>query len=196
MEIIIATENNHKVDEIKKILNLKNIKFLSLADLPEKIKIIENGKTFAENAAKKAKSVADKFGLMAIADDSGLCVDALNGMPGVKSKRLVKAPATSDKLCKKLLMLLRNINETERSARFVCAVAISRPQKKSVIIEKECKGKIIHGMLGRHGFGFDPIFVPIGYKKTFAQMSSKEKNRASHRGKAFRKARKYLLELA
>lgn len=194
-KIVLATSNQDKVREIKKILNLKTIEILSLADFSQKIKIIEDRRTFKENAVKKAKAVLKKFGLTAIADDSGLCVDALHKRPGVKSARFVRPPATSQKLCKKLLRVMKNVPDNKRGAYFVCAVAIAQPGRKIKSIEGKVKGSIIKQLKGTCGFGYDSVFVPCGSKKTFAQISTAQKNRISHRGIAFRKTRAYLTSI-
>ncbi len=166
---------------------MKNLQLLSLDDFSKKFNVIENGKTFKENALKKARITAKKLGVTAIADDSGLCVDYLKGSPGVKSARFVKPPATSEKLCTKLLKVLKNIPSSKRKARFVCCVAIVTPEGKSKTFTGICKGKITDKMSGGQGFGYDPVFIPDGYKKTFAEMSGKQKNAISHRGAAFAK---------
>ena len=164
-----------------------------LNDNDKKIRVTENGRTFKENAVKKAKAVLKKFGFTAIADDSGLCVDALHKRPGVKSARFVRPPITPEKLCKKLLRVMNNVPDKKRSAYFVCAVAIAGPEGKIKIIEGKIKGMIIKQIKGTCGFGYDSVFVPCGYNKTFAQMSIAQKNKISHRGIAFRKTRKYLV---
>ncbi len=189
MKIILATNNQNKVVEIKKILNIRGLKILSLTDFPQKIKILENGATFEKNSSKKAVGVSQKFNMIAVADDSGLCVDALGGAPGVKSARFVPPPATTQRLCKKLLSKLKNVPEGRRGAFFVCAVAIAFPSGRVKVVEGRCNGTIAFEMKGEEGFGYDPVFIPSGFDKTFAEMTLKEKNRLSHRGRAFAKAK-------
>ncbi|MFA5097181.1 MAG: RdgB/HAM1 family non-canonical purine NTP pyrophosphatase [Candidatus Margulisiibacteriota bacterium] len=195
MQIVLATSNKDKVREIGKILDIKGLKIASLSDFPKKIKVSENGRTFKENAVKKARAVEKELGLVSIADDSGLCVNALNKKPGVRSARFVAPPATPKRLCEKLLRVMKGFPEGKRTACFVCAVAIARPGKKIKTIEGKVKGSIICQLKGKRGFGYDPVFVPFGTHKTFAQISTAQKNRISHRGIAFRRTRKYLLSI-
>lgn len=183
-QFILATQNKHKVKEISKILG---IKLLSLLDFDNPLRIIENAKTFEGNAIKKAKTVAKKFQLPAIADDSGLVVDCLGGAPGVKSARYAGPNPTKEKLCKKLLKEIARVKKSRPKAKFVCCVAIVWPNGKTKVVRGEVHGHIIDKMRGKNGFGYDPVFVPRGYKKTFAEMKSSFKNRISHRGRAFRK---------
>lgn len=180
-EILVATTNKHKLREIQHILKLP----VTGCQLPVK----ESGKTFEENAIKKAKAVAERYGQIAIADDSGLMVDCLGGKPGVKSARFAYPP-TSKNLCDKLLRAMRKCKR--RSAKFVCVIAIAYPSGKSKIVKGVCRGKIIPEMRGKYGFGYDPIFVPAGYKKTFAEMKPAMKNRISHRARALMRARQDL----
>ncbi len=192
MKIILATHNEHKIKEIRKILKNKGLKILSLTDFSQKIRFIENGKTFEENAIIKAKKVAKELNMTAVADDSGLCVDALNGKPGVKSARFVRPPATNTKLCHKLLKVMKGFPHGKRSAHFVCAVAIAWPDGKIRAVEGIVSGDIIDEMKGSCGFGYDSVFVPSGFDITFAQMTQRQKNSLSHRGRAFKKAKKLL----
>jgi XTP/dITP diphosphohydrolase len=149
------------------------------------MKVKETGKTFEENAVKKAKAVSRADGGIAIADDSGLEVKCLNGRPGVRSARFAGPKPTSQKLCKKLLKVMKNCKD--RSAQFVCVIAVVYPDGRTKTIRGVCKGKIIDEMRGKNGFGYDPVFVPRGYRKTFAEMKPSMKNKLSHRGKALRK---------
>jgi non-canonical purine NTP pyrophosphatase (RdgB/HAM1 family) len=177
-QVLVATTNKHKLREIRHILRSR------VAGRESRVK--ETGKTFEENAIKKAKAVAKKFGQIAIADDSGLMVDCLGGKPGVKSARFA-APPTPENLCIKLLKVMRNAKCVMRRAKFVCVIAIVYPFGKAKTVKGVCRGKIIHEMRGKHGFGYDPVFVPNGYKKTFAEMKPSMKNRISHRARALRK---------
>ena len=195
MQIVLATSNKDKVREIGKILDIKGLKIASLSDFPKKIKVSENGRTFKENAVKKARAVEKELGLVSIADDSGLCVNALNKKPGVRSARFVAPPATPKRLCEKLLRVMKGFPEGKRTAYFVCAVAIARPGKKIKTIEGKVKGSIICQLKGKRGFGYDPVFVPFGTHKTFAQISTAQKKRISNRGIDFRRTRKYLLSI-
>ena len=195
-EILLATNNKHKVGEIKKILNIKGLKLLSLSDFPDRFSVKENGNTFKANALKKALSAAKKFKIPCLSDDSGLCVNALSGRPGVKSARFVKPPVTPERLCEKLLLKMKNVPARKRGARFVCCVALAYPSGKTVTVEGDCPGTIGPEMKGSKGFGYDPVFIPKGMDKTFAQISGEQKNLLSHRGKAFRKIKKEILKNA
>ncbi|KAF0134744.1 MAG: ribonuclease PH [Candidatus Saganbacteria bacterium] len=173
MNILLATSNKHKLEEIRHILKV-SIEGCSL-------NVKEDGTTFEENAVKKAKTVSKKFKCIAIADDSGLMVDSLNGAPGVKSARYA-SPPTPENLCGKLLNALKD--SKNRKAKFVSVIAIAYPDGKTKTFRGEVKGNIIKEMRGEHGFGYDPVFVPIGYKKTFAEMKPAFKNKISHRHEA------------
>jgi XTP/dITP diphosphohydrolase len=177
MEIIVATSNKHKLQEIRRILQSP------VASRQSPVK--ESGRTFEANAIKKVKAIKLKPGQVAIADDSGLMVDCLGGRPGVRSARFA-SPSTSYNLCSKLLRVMRH-RSAKRTASFVCVIAIAYPSGKVKVVKGICRGKIIHEMRGRHGFGYDPVFVPSGYNKTFAEMSSAQKNRISHRAQALKK---------
>jgi XTP/dITP diphosphohydrolase len=187
--LIVATKNKGKVREIKHVLKPLKFRILSLLDLPELHDIKETGKSFEENAVKKARTISKKLNALVLADDSGLQVKALNGKPGVKSARYAGPNPTTNKLCRKLLKEMKG--EKDRRARFVCVIAIADP-KKVRTIKGVCRGKIILKMKGDQGFGYDPIFVPEGFNKTFAQMPLNTKNKISHRGKALQKAKAYL----
>jgi len=195
-EILLATNNKHKVGEIKKLLNIKGLRLLSLSDFPEKFSVKEDGITFKQNALKKALSAAKKFKIPCLSDDSGLCVRALSGKPGVKSARFVRPPVTAQRLCEKLLLKMKNVPARKRGAKFVCCVALAHPSGKTVTVEADCPGTIGFEMRGSQGFGYDPVFIPKSMDKTFAQISRGQKNLLSHRGKAFRKIKKEILKNA
>lgn len=182
-EIIVATTNPHKLGEIGQILKGAMVKALGT-------KVRENGKTFEENAIKKAKALKLKPNQIAIADDSGLMVNCLNGKPGIQSARFADPP-TVHNLCIKLLNVMRWCRG-KRRAKFVCVIAIAYPSGKVETVKGICRGKIIDGMKGTHGFGYDPVFVPDGYKKTFAEMKPGFKNKISHRARALRKLKKII----
>jgi len=190
--LIIATRNKGKVREIRHVLKPLKLNILSLLDLPKAPDIKENGKTFEVNAVKKATAIVRKFDSLVLADDSGLEVKTLRGQPGIRSARYAGPNPTSEKLCKKLLRAMKS--KKDRKARFVCVMAIASPKKKKVV-KGICKGKIAYKMKGTHGFGYDPVFIPQGYSRTFAQMPLKLKNRISHRGKALKKAKAYLARI-
>ncbi len=170
--LLVATSNKHKLQEINHILKSFEVKGVD-------IKVNENGKTFEENALKKARALWKKEKELTIADDSGLCVKAMGDKPGVKSARFA-TPPTPENLCNKLLKKLSG--ERKRLAFFVCAVAIIFPNGQEKVVKGICKGKIALEICGNNGFGYDQVFIPNGYKKTFGELSSKTKNRISHRG--------------
>jgi len=182
-EFLVATTNKHKLKEIQHILRGFRVK-------GQEVRVVEDGKSFEENAVKKAKAVARKFGQVAIADDSGLMVDCLGGKPGVKSARFAYPP-TPKNLCKKLLYAMRHCKN--RRAKFVCVIAVAYPSLKIRTVKGVCRGRIIYEMRGKNGFGYDPIFVPERYKKTFAEMKPSMKNRLSHRARALKKLKEILL---
>ena len=192
MEILIATNNKHKVLEIKKILNDDKFNLLTLSDLNIDIEVEEDKDTLEGNALKKAKEVFDVSNIPTMADDTGLFVDALNGEPGVYSSRYSGENATYDDNCNKLLKELNDIPEGKRNAYFKTVVCLYISENKYFFFEGICKGKIGFKKIGNNGFGYDPVFIPEGYDKTYAEMSDEEKNIISHRGKAFRKAKEYL----
>ena len=183
-EIIVATTNPHKLREIGQILKGARVNGLGT-------RVWENGKTFEENAIKKAKAIKLKPNQIAIADDSGLMVNCLNGRPGVKSARFANPP-TVHNLCIKLLNVMRWCRG-KRWAKFVCVIAIAYPSGKVETVKGICRGKIIHEMKGTHGFGYDPVFVPDGYKKSFAEMKPAFKNKISHRARALRKLKQIII---
>ncbi|MFH1347598.1 MAG: RdgB/HAM1 family non-canonical purine NTP pyrophosphatase [Candidatus Margulisiibacteriota bacterium] len=189
MRILVATKNKHKLREIRHIL-----KGLQVTGC--KLQVKETGKTFEANAIKKARAVAKKDGCIAIADDSGLMVDCLGGRPGVRSARFA-SPPTPENLCGKLLKEIHKLQVSSFKlqvvrARFVCVIAVVYPSGKVKAVRGICHGKIIHEMRGEHGFGYDPVFVPRGYKKTFAEMKPAMKNRISHRARALKKLKSIL----
>ncbi len=182
--IVVATTNKHKLREIEQILKVR-VK-------GQAIRVKEDQKTFEGNAIKKAKAALKKTGQTSLADDSGLEVKCLDGKPGIRSARFAGPNPTSEKFCKKLLRVMKN--SKNRRAQFVCVIAIAYPNGRVKTVKGVCKGKIILEMKGNKGFGYDPVFVPQGYKKTFSEMSSRTKNRLSHRGKALRKFKQLVLK--
>ena len=192
LNILVATHNNNKRREIKALLNdCKRIKVMSLNDIDVIVpEVVEDGKTFRQNAIKKAVTVSRFFDGLVLSDDSGLEVDALDGKPGVRSARFARLKATDDENNKKLLKLLENISDKKRTARFVCNIAIAREGRLLDSFEGDIKGKISKGEKGKSGFGYDPLFVPKGSKKTFAEMTSTYKNKISHRSEALKKLKK------
>jgi XTP/dITP diphosphohydrolase len=189
-EIVLATGNRDKVREFRGMLSRSglDLSVLCLADFPSLPPVPENGKTFSENASRKALLTARATGKLALGDDSGIEVDALAGRPGIYSARFAGERATDKDNNDKLLALLRNVPERRRQARFVCLIALANPEKIIDIAEGSCAGTIVMKPRGSGGFGYDPLFQPIEYQKTFAELPPDVKNRISHRARAFEKA--------
>ncbi len=196
MKLVLASRNAGKVAELKRLLDELDVEVLSLSDYPEAPHIVEDGATFEENAGKKAVGIAQFTGLHAVADDSGLCVDALGGRPGIYSARYAGRGAGGSELCKKLLREMRRFPDEKRTAHFECRIVLAGPDGEVVLsTEGICCGAITRQMRGGRGFGYDPVFLHPPSGKTFAQMNSEEKNRHSHRGEAMRKLREELRKL-
>jgi len=195
MKLVVATNNPHKVKEIVNILKGQNYEILSLKNFPDAPVVIEDGSTFEENAIKKSSIIAKHIGLLALADDSGLEVDVLNGEPGVKSARFAGENATDEDRNRKLLNLIRDVPESKRNARFKCAIALSNPQGDTHVVLGVCEGSIAFEPRGNKGFGYDPIFVVPCYGKTFAELGPDIKNRISHRAIALQQILKVLSNL-
>ena len=180
--LVLATRNQGKIEEFKKLLSGFPIEIKSLQDFGPIPPIVEDGETFEDNAYKKAHDTARMLGFPALADDSGLRVETLNGLPGVYSARYAGEGASDQENNLKLLEAMKG--RENRDAAFECIIAIAVPRGPALIYEGRCEGQITHEMRGENGFGYDPIFYYPQGKKTFAQMSSDEKNSVSHRGKA------------
>lgn len=199
MRIVIATTNKGKLKEISAILKdicNQPIDFIDLIDAGlENFDYEETGKTFSENAAGKAVVVSQKTGLPAIADDSGLCVDALDGAPGIKSARWAGVLATDRDRNTALLSLLTDIPEKNRTAYFICAASLALPDGKYNVTEGTCHGLISSKPKGEHGFGYDPIFYIPEYERTLAELAPDTKNAISHRRKAFTLLSEYINRL-
>lgn len=196
VQIVVATRNPGKLKEIKQIMGNVPVEFISLKEAlrGEKIELEEPGDTYLENALHKAKTVARFTGMCAIADDSGLEVDYLNGEPGVHSSRFAGEDASDDQNIEKLLKLLEGVPEEERTARFRCLAVFYDPCDVILSSDGVCEGTIITEKRGRGGFGYDPIFVPYGYEKTFAELPLSIKNKISHRAKAFKNLRRKIVD--
>ena len=182
--LVIATRNPGKTAEIRAMLKDFPIEIKSLDDFGPIPEVKENGDTFDENAYKKASFVSKVLGLPALADDSGLVVDALDGAPGVFSARYAGENATDEQRYNKLLREMKG--RTNRKAAFECVISIAVPPGPALTYEARCEGLITEKPSGENGFGYDPVFFYPPLKKTFAEISSEEKNRVSHRGKALR----------
>ncbi len=198
MKIILATGNRHKVEEIKEIIKIyldgelySKLEISSVSDFPGIPEVEEDGNTYEENALKKAREVYKFTGLPAIADDSGIEVDFLNGEPGIFSARYAGKGATDEQNNAKLLKLLENVPIEKRTARFRCVIAYV-DGKIEKTFEGIVGGKVIFQPRGSGGFGYDPLFVPDGFNLTYAEMPKELKNRISHRAKAVRKFVEFL----
>ncbi|KGK91506.1 purine NTP phosphatase [Desulfosporosinus sp. HMP52] len=188
MRIVLATQNKGKIRELQELLGDADIEVLSLKDIEDWEEVEENGITFAENAALKAKAAVKKTGLIALADDSGLEVDALAGSPGVYSARFAGEPKDDERNNDKLLQELKGVADSQRQARFRCALVIATPDGKEFLTEGTVEGQILTERRGKDGFGYDPLFFVSEYQRTMAELTLSEKNRLSHRAQAFRKA--------
>jgi len=182
MKFIIATRNAHKLEEIRTIFNFQGMEVCSALDFPEIPDTIEDRDTLEGNAIKKAQELCDATGLMALADDSGLEVDALDGAPGVYSARYAGESCSYKDNNAKLLRELAG--KENRRARFRTVMALARPGEEPLTVEGICEGVLIDELRGEHGFGYDPLFVPDGFSETFAELSSEVKNKISHRALA------------
>lgn len=192
-EIVFASHNEGKIKEIKKLLAPYGIKVKSALDmnLPD---VEETGKTFEENSLLKSRTIAKLVNMPCLADDSGLCVDALNGAPGVYSARY--APNRDfDKGMEKLLVEMEKSPNKSRNAHFSCVISLAWPDGQYKVFAGQVDGKIAFHKMGAGGFGYDPLFVPEGFTSSFAQMSQEEKNKISHRGRAVEKLKDFLNNL-
>ncbi len=190
--IVIGTKNRDKLRELKRLLRGMKLRVKSLADFPECEDVEETGKTFVANAKLKARFYSKHTKSLAFADDSGLMVNAINGRPGVYSARFAGAGCTYLDNNRKLLKMLVKTPEAKRGAKFVCVIAIYDNGKLIGTVRGECVGKIATEIRGANGFGYDPVFIPKGFNKTYAEISAKQKNTVSHRGRALRAAQKFL----
>ncbi|MFC4946087.1 RdgB/HAM1 family non-canonical purine NTP pyrophosphatase [Pseudonocardia sp. GCM10023141] len=193
-QVLLATRNAGKLVELQRLLaasDVPGLEVIGLADVPEFPEAPEVGATFAENALVKARDAAEATGLPSVADDSGLTVEALNGMPGVLSARWCGRHGDDVANLELLLGQLGDVPDERRGAAFICAAALVVPgtgnrQATETVVHGEWPGRIVRGPLGANGFGYDPIFVPTGEERTSAELSPDEKDAASHRGRAMR----------
>jgi XTP/dITP diphosphohydrolase len=191
-KIVFASKNRGKIKEVKHILQNSEIELISLLDFEDFQEIEETGTTFRENAVIKAETVFAKLGIPAIGDDSGLSVDQLGGRPGVYSARYAGESATDEENNKKLIEELKNYPEPH-PAKFVCT-AVYYDGRDYITAAGEVLGRIIKEPRGKNGFGYDPYFLPDGYKVTTAEMPLEEKNKISHRSKAFNELKKLIIK--
>lgn len=195
-KLILSTGNVNKVDEIKKILKDLPIEVLSKADINlSHIDVIEDGTTLSENSIKKAHELSKHTNYMVMADDSGLFVDALNGEPGVYSSRYAGEEGNDKKNNIKLIESLKNIAAPNRTAKFITVIALVTEDKETFTITGEVLGEIGYEPIGKNGFGYDPLFIPKGYDKTFGELGEEIKNVISHRAKALEEMKKVLTKL-
>lgn len=192
MEIVVASHNPGKVAELKQLLADLPVRIFSLDDYPEIPEVKEDGATFQENALKKARAVFQATGKVALADDSGLEVDALQGAPGVRSARFGGGELSDHERNLKLLEMLKDVKGEHRGATFQCCLAIVGPKNLEKVVSGACRGAIVREPRGGSGFGYDPIFLPCEYSHTFAELSPEIKNKISHRGRALEKAALFL----
>lgn len=193
--LVLATRNPAKVREIAAIYGHLKIAWLTLSDFHEIGAVREEGVTYAENATAKAHAVSVESGLPALADDSGVEIDALGGSPGIHSARFLGPSATDAERNGRILHLLEAIPDPRRTARYVAAVALALPDGTVRVFEGTCEGWIARTLRGTGGFGYDPIFVPRGETRTMAEIPGEVKNRISHRARALRAAEPYVREL-
>ncbi|MBM3669766.1 MAG: RdgB/HAM1 family non-canonical purine NTP pyrophosphatase [Actinobacteria bacterium] len=188
MKAVLATRNQHKVAELRRILASAHLELelVGTDEFPDLPDVPETGSTFAANALLKAHDVARRTGCIAIADDSGLCVDALNGMPGILSARWAGSHGDDVANLTLLLNQLADVPPQRRGAAFHCAAAVATPEGDERVVEGVLTGSLTDAPRGENGFGYDPIFVPTGYVLTTAELTPQEKDAISHRGQAFR----------
>lgn len=192
-KLVLSTNNQHKVEEIRNILKDLPIEVLSKKDLGmENFEVIEDGDSLEENSTKKAKELAGKIDYMVMADDSGLFVEALDGAPGVYSSRYAGEEGNDKKNNTKLLEELKDVAKEDRTASFFTVIALVTEDKEIYTIKGECKGHINFQGKGDNGFGYDPLFIPLGYEETFAELGNDIKNEISHRAKALEAMRDLL----
>ena len=194
MKLLLATNNAHKAQEIREILKDSFSEILTMRDAGIALEVEEDGTTFSENALKKAEETlayaGDRFDAV-LADDSGLCVDALHGAPGVYSARFSEAhnDAANNR---KLIELLKDVPDEKRTARFCCCIALARRGRTPIVVQGEVEGAILHESRGENGFGYDPYFYYAPFQMSFAELSADEKNAVSHRKRALTALREAL----
>jgi len=189
-ELLVATTNQGKFAEVQAFLKNLPLTILSLKSLGSWPAVVEDGATFEENALKKARALAEYSGMLTLADDSGLEVDALNGAPGIYSARYAGEEGDDDKNNEKLLRELTGVPEEKRSARFVCALSLCAPEShvmEAWTVRESCEGRIAFELRGQNGFGYDPLFFYPPFGKTFGEIDRETKATVSHRGKALKK---------
>lgn len=192
-ELVLATQNPHKQQELKNLLGDIGLKILTVGDFPGAPDIEEDGRTCYDNAMKKARGIAQYTGHWALADDTGLEVDALNGRPGVYAARYAGEQATYEDNCRKLLKEMTHVPSDQRTARFITVMVLSDPSGNVEVVEGLLPGRITQQFQGSQGFGYDPVFFVPELGQTLAELSLDKKNQISHRAKAFKKIKEILL---
>lgn len=192
MEIVVATRNRKKLKEISRILEGLDVNLFTMDEFPDCPEVEETEMTFEGNALKKAIAVSSCTGKAALADDSGLEVDALDGAPGVYSARYAGDGATDRDNVDKLMSELESVPEEKKMARFVCVIALAWPEGRVETFYGKVEGRIGRSPAGTSGFGYDPVFYPEGHHRTFAEMPPTEKDAMSHRGRALERLREYM----
>ena len=196
--LVLATRNKGKLVEFRRILDAlapDEINLVGVDEFPDLIDVEETGSTFEENALLKARYTTNATGLPAISDDSGLCVDFLNGDPGIYSARWAGTHGDDQANLEKLLSELNDVSDDKRTAHFTCVAALAMPDGRTHIEEGLFHGQILHAPVGQEGFGYDPIFQPLGMSISSAQMSPQEKDAVSHRGKALRLIAPHVIQM-
>ena len=191
-KLVAATGNPGKLREFRELLAGSGVEIVSAADAGWTGEVVEDGDTLRENAGKKAREIAAATGMTALADDTGLFVDALDGAPGVHSARYAGPECDAAANCARLLQDLESVPDEARTAAFRCVIALVTPGEEPVFLEGECRGRIVAASRGDGGFGYDSLFAAQGSDFTFAEMGPDEKNRLSHRGKALARLAEYL----
>jgi len=188
-KLVLATRNQGKITEFRRILEELapgQIELLGVDQFPDLVDVEETGSTFEENSLLKARYTSEATGLPAIADDSGLCIDALNGDPGIFSARWAGSHGDDRANIEKVLEQLRDVPDAQRTAYFICVASLVMPDGRHTVAEGRFQGRILHKPVGQNGFGYDPIFQPLGLSISSAEMSAEEKDLVSHRGKSLR----------
>ena len=192
MKILLATGNQHKLREFQQILDADSLEIVPQSAFQGCPEVVEDGSSFEENALKKARAIAAHTGCVAMADDSGLEVDALKGAPGIYSARYAGEPHSDKRNIALLLKNMRHVDTPQRGAQFRCVIAVVAPDGRELIAQGLCRGRITDRPHGSDGFGYDPVFLHEPSGRTFAQLDSDEKNSISHRGLAVHNVRELL----
>ena len=197
-KLVLATRNQGKIEEFRRILEELapgQIDLIGVDQFPHLVDVDETGLSFEENSLLKARYTSEATGLPAIADDSGLCVDALNGDPGIYSARWAGTHGDDRANLEKVLAQLKDVPDEKRTAYFICVASLVLPDGRQKVAEGRFEGHILHSPVGNNGFGYDPIFQPLGMSISSAQMSAEEKDLVSHRGKSLRSLAPHVIQM-